>query len=804
MVHFAVLTLVSHWRRQPGQAFTLVAGLALAPALWSAVQAINVEARGAYDTAAGVLGQDRLTRVVARDGRPIPLDTYVALRRAGHRVSPVIEGIWETGDARLRILGFDPLTAPPGSTPVAVTDDGDLAAFIRPPGLLLVGAGTASEPLARTGSETGPATRIVDTVPSGAAVTDIATAARLLDRSDPSYLLLDPRQRAGADPTARHPDLRLEAPQGGDDIARLTDSFHLNLTAFGLLAFGVGLFIVQGAVGLAAEQRRAGMRTLRALGIPLRAVLAAFGLEMAVLGLVAGGIGLVLGYLIAGALMPGVAATLRGLYGAEVPGVLRFDPSWAAWGLGMTLAGMALAAARAFAALSRMPLLAPARPRAWAVASARRNRGQAVAALALGAGGVSVLLLGDGLWAGFGFLAGLLLAAALLLPVLLQAILAAAARLVPGAVAAWALADTRQQAPGLSLALMALLLAVAANVGVSTMVGSFRATFLGWLDQRLVAELYVTAASPDEAARLLAFVAGRAEAALPIQSARMRLFEQPVEVFGIVDHATYRDHWPLLSGTRTVWDDIDAGKGVLLNEQLVRRMDLNLGDAIELTPDVTLPLAGVYSDYGNPGGQAIIGMALFRDLHPGLTPLRYALRVPDDRAAALAADLREDLGLPDAAVVDRLRVKRFSIGVFDRTFQITGALNVLTLAVAGFAILTSLMTLSAMRLPQLAPVWALGLTRRTLAWLELARALLLALLTAVLALPVGLALAWALLAVVNVEAFGWRLPMTLFPRDWAVLAALVLLTAALSAAWPAWRLASVTPDRLLRVFADDR
>ena len=46
----------------------------------------------------------------------------------------------------------------------------------------------------------------------------------------------------------------------------------------------------------------------------------------------------------------------------------------------------------------------------------------------------------------------------------------------------------------------------------------------------------------------------------------------------------------------------------------------------------------------------------------------------------------------------------------------------LTLAVAGFAILMSLLTLAALRLPQLAPVWALGLTRRRLAALEMLRA----------------------------------------------------------------------------------
>ena len=99
----------------------------------------------------------------------------------------------------------------------------------------------------------------------------------------------------------------------------------------------------------------------------------------------------------------------------------------------------------------------------------------------------------------------------------------------------------------------------------------------------------------------------------------------------------------------------------------------------------------------------------------------------------------------------------------ERTFTVTQALNVLTLSVAGFAIFTSLLTQSAMRLPQLAPVWAMGLTRRELAMLELGRALLLAGVTFAAALPLGLGLAWLLLHVVNVEAFGWRLPT---PVDW--------------------------------------
>ena len=116
----------------------------------------------------------------------------------------------------------------------------------------------------------------------------------------------------------------------------------------------------------------------------------------------------------------------------------------------------------------------------------------------------------------------------------------------------------------------------------------------------------------------------------------------------------------------------------------------------------------------------------------------------------------------------------------------------------------SLMTLAEMRLPQLAPIWAMGLTRRRLAGLEFWRSLLLATFTMIAALPLGLALAWILLSVVNVEAFGWRLPMSLFPGQWVWLGFLGLLASALAAFFPVRRLARTSPADLLKVFANER
>ena len=93
-------------------------------------------------------------------------------------------------------------------------------------------------------------------------------------------------------------------------------------------------------------------------------------------------------------------------------------------------------------------------------------------------------------------------------------------------------------------------------------------------------------------------------------------------------------------------------------------------------------------------------------------------------------------------VIDQATVKAFSLKIFERTFAVTAALNVLTLGVAALAIFASLLTLSGMRLPQLAPVWAMGLTRRRLALLEILRSAALAAFTMLAAVPLGLALAW--------------------------------------------------------------
>ena len=799
MMRTALSALLAHWRRHPVQLAMLLAGLALATALWSGVQALNAEARAAYDRAGALLGEAELARLEAPTGLIDPAD-YIALRRAGWQVSPVVEGRVDLGDSRVTLIGIDPLSAPGGA---AATDlpGAEPAAFLLPPGL-----GFAAPETIRAVGE-GPFPLIAaPEVPVGQVLVDIGIAQGLLGldgRIDRLTIL--PDQPPGLPPLAELvPHLQRVDPGAETDLAALTGSFHLNLTAFGLLSFAVGLFIVHAAVGLAFEQRRGVFRTLRALGLPLGRLMVLLAAEMLLFGLLAGAAGLVLGYLVAGALLPAVAATLRGLYGAPVPGALAFRLEWAAAGLAMALAGVLVAGGQSLWQLARLPVLAPAQPRAWARASGRAMRWQAAAALGLAILALVLVFRGQGLIAGFVLLAALLLSAALAVPLVLAALLALGERFARGPVAQWFWADGRQNLPRLNLALMALMLALAANIGVGTMVASFRATFVGWLDQRLVAEFYVTARTEAEAEELRAYLAPRTEAILPVWYVEATVAGRPARIYGTADHATFRDHWPLIAEAPGAWDQLAAGEGVMINEQLARARGLWPGAEVELPGAGRFAVAGVYSDYGNPRAQVMLGIDAFLAAYPQAPRLAHAVRMDPAAVPAMMADLQDRLGLPGTLMSDQAQAKAVSLAIFERTFVVTRALNVLTLSVAALALFASLVTLSGMRIAQLAPLWALGLTRRRLAALDLARGMVLAVLTAVLALPVGLMLAQVLLAVINVQAFGWRLPLQVFPADWLRLGAWALLAALLACALPALRLARSAPADLVRVFAQER
>ena len=111
---WALTALASHWRRRPLLLAAALVGLAAATGLWIGVQALNAEARRAYDDAARAMSAAALPALVAEGGGPADIARFGPLRRAGWPASPLIDVdlVVEGAPAPLRLMGVEPVSLP--------------------------------------------------------------------------------------------------------------------------------------------------------------------------------------------------------------------------------------------------------------------------------------------------------------------------------------------------------------------------------------------------------------------------------------------------------------------------------------------------------------------------------------------------------------------------------------------------------------------------------------------------------------------------------------------------------------------
>ncbi|MGY4457054.1 hypothetical protein ACVWYI_001014 [Bradyrhizobium sp. LB13.1] len=189
--------LLSHWRRHKMQFAALLIGLISATALWSGVQAINQQARNAYDRAAATFGGARTAMLVAPDAATFSQELFVKLRRAGWPVSPMLEGRVQVNGRSVRLLGIEPVTLPADVGNAPRLGASDLGSFIAPPGQTLVARETLSDVQEQEGATPPisngaklPPLRVLPQLVPDVLVVDIGVAQRLLNKPDQISRLL--------------------------------------------------------------------------------------------------------------------------------------------------------------------------------------------------------------------------------------------------------------------------------------------------------------------------------------------------------------------------------------------------------------------------------------------------------------------------------------------------------------------------------------------------------------------------------------------------------------------------------------
>ncbi len=494
------------------QALFLLAGIVMANVLLVGTQVINAQARASYAEGELLLGAGPAGRLLPPPGEELFDERwYIELRRAGfHEIAPLLRRYLVTEDGQnLELLGIDGLVMPgaAGTDRRRIREgqaDTDYGSFSLPPFQLWA----APARLRQLGIAAGEEIRLANglSLPPALAAPDRSLGHRLLldvgalqelsgSRGQlSSVLVFDMAPGRLAALQAQLPaGLRWVPESDQPDPAELTRSFHLNLAAMGLLSFVVGVFLVYNALAFSYTDRRVLIRRLRLAGVSRRELRTALLLELVVFLSLGGLLGAWLGALTAAWLIPGVGQTLAQLYGVYI----QYPDGLVPGGLWPPLLMTGLAGVLCALFPLRRALTAPMLDRGeagWSLAAAaRRDRQLALVGLCLLALALVLYLLATTVLAALAGMACLLLGAALLLPLTLRLLLGLLQRLVPPRKAAlgWLLADSRWLLGPASLALMAVTLALVANSGLNTMIGSFRTATDSWLEQRLTAELYL-------------------------------------------------------------------------------------------------------------------------------------------------------------------------------------------------------------------------------------------------------------------------------------------------------------------------
>lgn len=180
---------------------------------------------------------------------------------------------------------------------------------------------------------------------------------------------------------------------------------------------------------------------------------------------------------------------------------------------------------------------------------------------------------------------------------------------------------------------------------------------------------------------------------------------------------------------------------------------------------VMFNVAGIFRDFFMGGGRVIVSRDTMKHYweYDDITALQLFLH-PKTDVEPVMAKIREFI--PDTSLVEVISgesIKQNILEVFDKTFAITAALQVLTGLVALTGILNSILSLLMERTREIGILRACGAEPRQTRRLLLTECFFNGLIAGTAALPFGLFLAWVLIDIVNQRSFGWTYDMVLSP-----------------------------------------
>ena len=584
-----------------------------------------------------------------------------------------------------------------------------------------------------------------------------------------------------------------------ETASQMTAAFRLNLTVLSLLALLVGGCLMFQALDGVVIRRREEIAILRSLGVTERGIRRAFLAEAALLGLLAGILGVSIGWIGAQAAVRGVAGTMTALYGASSARLAELHASEAAAGVLLCVFTSLCAAWWPARQAARLPPAAALGRHAVPWQGGRwwraERAGFVLAGIAISLASFDELRIGTQRipLAAYGSALFWLLGAGLSAGVLLRAIGALSKR-VCSAEMNVGLSHLKRPTVRHRFAVAALTSAVTMTCGMAVMIGSFDRTMRGWITRSMKADIYLASAGAKSASSTHQIGAETVEEvrALPaiaematLQHTIVQRGDGPLHVLGSEpEFTTKHDLHAWVSGPPKQWW-LAGRPTAVINESLATRLRLRVGDELSLPVadgTETVSIAGIYADYGNEQGSVTVPQRWFRPWYQSDSAWRIALMLkPGANAESVRATLQA--AYPGLSVFTQGHLRSEALRIFRQTFAVTYALQAVGVVVAVAGLGLALASLMLDRAGDLSTLRAIGFTRKQIAAACACEGFGLASAGAGAGVAGGLWMGWLLIARVNKQCFGWTLSFHLPWLQIVSFAIAVVITGAFVAAW---------------------
>jgi len=614
-------------------------------------------------------------------------------------------------------------------------------------------------------------------------------------------------------------------------IARLSQSFELNLTALSLLGLLVAMFLIYNSMMFSVLQRRDLLARMRILGISRKQLFRLVLTEAFVIAVLATAIGIIMGIGLAEFLLYFVSRTINDLYyDLQVTQLYWSDTlliKAIALGLGATLLSALIPAleasyTRPVLALQRINLeIKVNRWSQWLVLPALLAALLVYILLNLQLKEHSYGLL-------IGFLSVFIFIAAFifLLPIMsrfLLYLLALMMKRIFGYIGKIAVKNISRSFSRSIVAIAALTISVSSALGIGLMVDSFRFTLDDWLLAYLKADYYISSQNNTHSSQgnilleafdkqLLSdltqlqgvdYISNNQERSFFIngQQHQLTVLDIPAKSFSAFH---FKEGDARLA--KKAWFEQDA---VIISEPYAYRHDLSVGDTIDLPTNKkntaqAFKVVGIYYHYGSEQGFINMNRSTYNRYWTykkinalGLYLSKQLIDEPQQREH-FEKQLQQLINHKSLQFISKQDLQKNSLTIFDRTFKITEVLKLLVILVSFVGIVTALIAIELERSREFAILRATGLTARQLSMMVYIETLTMGIVAAILAMPMGVALAYLLIDVINYRSFGWSMQFILPWTEFALAAGLAIFSALLAAIYPAWHLSKTQAALALR------